>query len=242
MFAGQLRYGELVIDYEVTANGRLSEKVRIHVDPGGRVLVEAPEDATTESVSAAVQRRARWITKRHLEAVAAKRLALPREYVSGETEFYLGRRYRLRVVHGRGVSSSVRMTGGCIEVASPTNDPAAVRRRLRDWFDVRAKAYLTDRLGRICEDISWVNTLPPVKFVRMERQWGSCSPDGAIHLNPKLIKTPRDCIDYVLIHELCHLREHNHSRRFYELLTRHSPSWERTKAKLDSMAEMILRD
>lgn len=242
MFTGQLRYGEMVIDYDVAANVRLSKKVRIHVEPGGRVLVEAPEDATTASVSTAVQKRARWITKRHLEAVAAKQLALPREYVSGETEFYLGRRYRLRVVHGRGVSSSVRMTRGCIEVASPTNDPAAVRRRLRDWYDARATAYLTDRLGRICEGISWVKAVPPVKFVSMTRQWGSCSPDGAIHLNPKLIKAPRDCIDYVLVHELCHLREHNHSRRFYELLSRYCPSWEVTKAKLDSMAEMILRD
>ena len=76
----------------------------------------------------------------------------------------------------------------------------------------------------------------------MSTQWGSCSPQGAIYLNPSLIRAPRHCINYVVLHELCHLAEHNHSKRFYAMLDRHMPGWERAKAELDGLAELILTD
>jgi predicted metal-dependent hydrolase len=79
-----------------------------------------------------------------------------------------------------------------------------------------------------------------MKLVPMEHQWGSCSPAGSINLNPALIRAPRHCIDYVLLHEICHLKEHNHSKRFYALLEMHSPQWVDTKAELDQLAELLL--
>ncbi|MNI90038.1 WLM domain protein [compost metagenome] len=76
----------------------------------------------------------------------------------------------------------------------------------------------------------------------MQTQWGSCSPKGRITLNPHLVKTPRECIDYVILHELCHIAEHNHSERFYRLLTQVMPNWEKVKARLDGMAALVLSD
>jgi len=76
----------------------------------------------------------------------------------------------------------------------------------------------------------------------MRTQWGSCSPGGVILLNPHLVKAPRQCIDYVISHELCHLQEHNHSRRYYRLLGKIMPSWEGVKARLDGMAELLLNE
>jgi predicted metal-dependent hydrolase len=74
----------------------------------------------------------------------------------------------------------------------------------------------------------------------MKKQWGSCSPRGNILLNPHLVKAPRECIDYVILHELCHLKEHNHSPEFYRLLNQLMPDWKQIKAKLDGMAELLL--
>lgn len=74
----------------------------------------------------------------------------------------------------------------------------------------------------------------------MKVQWGSCSPAGRLTLNPDLVKAPRECIDYVLLHELCHLKEHNHSRNFYRLLERHLPRWRRNKERLDELADIVL--
>ncbi len=73
-------------------------------------------------------------------------------------------------------------------------------------------------------------------------QWGSCSPKGSININPALIKAPMQCIDYVLIHEICHLKEHNHSRRFYAMLAKYCVNWRKRKAELDKMAELLLAE
>lgn len=75
----------------------------------------------------------------------------------------------------------------------------------------------------------------------MKVQWGSCSPAGRITLNPLLVKAPRECIDYVLLHELCHLLNHNHSPKFYKTLDRQMPRWRAIKEKLDNMVEEIFR-
>ncbi len=74
----------------------------------------------------------------------------------------------------------------------------------------------------------------------MKKQWGSCSTRGSLMLNPHLVKAPKECIDYVILHELCHIAEHNHSDRFWRLLTQVMPHWKEVKAKLDEMAELYL--
>jgi hypothetical protein len=76
----------------------------------------------------------------------------------------------------------------------------------------------------------------------MKTQWGSCSPKGELLLNPLLVKAPGHCVDYVIFHELCHLKEHNHSQRFYELLGGLLPDWEKRKAELDGLAEQLLNE
>lgn len=76
----------------------------------------------------------------------------------------------------------------------------------------------------------------------MKKQWGSCSPQGILSLNPHLVKAPRECVDYVILHEFCHIKEHNHSKKFYTLLHQHMPEWESIKAKLDSMSEILLAE
>jgi predicted metal-dependent hydrolase len=82
--------------------------------------------------------------------------------------------------------------------------------------------------------------VPPMRLQAMKIQWGSCSPAGQLTLNPHLVKAPRECIDYVLLHELCHLKEHNHGQKFYRLLERHLPQWHVKKARLDALADFIL--
>jgi predicted metal-dependent hydrolase len=233
-------YGGTEIEYVVAANPRLSSKVRIHVHPNGLVQVESPVGKSALEIGRAVRKRARWIAK-HLEANAEVRAhALPREYISGETHFYLGRRYQLKIVKPSEARASVTMKAGKLWVGAPQKDPLAVRRRLNVWYKEKATDYLARRLSAVAGNISWLKREPPLKLSAMKKQWGSCSPSGSIHLNPWLIRAPSECIDYVLIHEICHLREHNHSRRFYQLLEEHHPDWRKVKAKLDGLAELLL--
>lgn len=236
-----VRYGGELVRYSIRRRpGRKSNRVAIHVDPDGRVLVDAPGGASDSQIRLAVAARARWIHG-HVSAIR-KRLAqvLPREYVSGESLFYLGRRYRLKVVAGAKRPADVNLRGGYVEVVVEKRSPTLVRTALSAWYRTRAKAVLSSRLKEMAATLRWIRTPPPVRFQAMNVQWGSCSPAGRLTLNPHLVKAPRECIDYVLLHELCHLREHNHSRKFYRMLDMHMPRWQRRKCRLDALAEILL--
>lgn len=235
-----VRYGDHEVSCLVRQTAAVTGRIRIHVYPNGDVEIEAPENKEADQIRAAAQRRARWIFQHRNAAIAARRIALPREYVSGETHFYLGRRHKLIVHESKAQSSEVKLLRGKLKVSLPVADRAAVRRRLNAWYSDRATEYLTKKVGEISERLSWINALPPFKLMRMRTQWGSCSPEGVIYLNPALIKAPRHCIEYVILHELCHLIEHNHSKRFFDLLDRHMPDWKNAKRELDSLAELIL--
>ncbi|UXN05112.1 M48 family metallopeptidase [Bartonella sp. HY406] len=235
-----LFYGDQKISYEIRRNLAIKNRIRIHVQPDGLVIVEAPESCELKDIQNAVFKKARWIKSKLDEFKRLKRFALPRQYVSGETHFYLGRRYQLKVIEESGQLSKITIKSGYIHVQLPYKDPLAVKRRLMLWYKNRALSYLQKRLDTIAADIYWIDNVPSIKLVNMRTQWGNCSPQGQLNLNPMLIKAPRECIDYVLTHELCHLREHNHSKRFYALMDDHLPNWEKIKIKLDDMAELLL--
>ncbi|MFZ5550404.1 MAG: M48 family metallopeptidase [Pseudomonadota bacterium] len=235
-------YGDEVIDFTLHRQpARTVRRVAIHVEPDGRVLVDAPESAAVADVVRAVKKRARWIS-RHVAAARARRAhVLPREYVSGESLHYLGRRYRLKVVVDSGSAASARLRGAFITVTVPERAASTIRPALEAWYRERARALFNERLAAVAAPLRWVRQLPPTRLQRMTVQWGSCSPAGRITLNPLLVKAPRECVDYVLLHELCHLLHHNHSPAFYRTLDRHMPDWRAVKSRLDQMAEEIFR-
>ncbi len=90
--------------------------------------------------------------------------------------------------------------------------------------------------------LRWVCAPPPVRFQAMKVHWGSCSPAGRLTPNSQLVKAPHKCIDYVLLHELCHLREHNYDRKFYRRLDMHMPRRRQRlhKTRLDNLADTLL--
>lgn len=240
---GSIHYGEHVLPYEVRIQpGRSSQRVAIHVEPDGRVLVDAPETASEKEINQAVRVRARWIFGHVTAAKERLRHVLPREYISGESLMYLGRRYRLKVTLVVGSLVTARMRGAFIEVLVPESDPSLVRSGLQAWFRQRAKVVLTERVQLMATSLRWVSGAPSLRLLTMRSQWGSCSPAGRLTLNPQLVKAPRECIDYVVLHELCHLKEHNHSQRFYSLLEKQMPGWQAIKLRLDAAADLLLNE
>jgi predicted metal-dependent hydrolase len=235
-------YGDEVIVFSLRRQtSRTVTRVSIHVEPDARVLVDAPDTAPLADVMTAVKKRARWISQ-HMGAAKA-RLAnvLPREYVSGESLHYLGRRYRLKVIVNADAAVEARMRGAFIVVTTTDPSTATIRSALDAWYRKRARELFADRLAAVAAPLHWVKQLPPTRLQFMTVQWGSCSPSGRITLNPLLVKTPRECIDYVLLHEMCHLMHHNHSPAFYRTLQRHMPGWKVVKERLDDLAGEVFR-
>jgi len=129
------RYGDEHIEYDVVVVPKKKNKIAIHVYPNGSVRVDAPEGEDHEKVHRAVLKRARWI-RRHVEAARKQREnVLPRSYVSGESLFYLGRRYQLKIVPAKTAEPSVKLARGRILVHTPTKEPAAVRKHLTEAMD-----------------------------------------------------------------------------------------------------------
>lgn len=237
---GTLIYGDESTDYSIVPSEGLNKRILIHVYPNGQVEVETPTSSTWPEIQQAVKKRARWIMTQLKTVKDTRAHVLPREYISGETHFYLGRRYQLKIQETDTEPSSVKLVGGYILIKLRVSDRAAVKSRLQKWYKTRATDYLSRRLSLVSDGLVWLDKVPPLKLTRMQKQWGSCSPAGTINLSSDLIKAPRDCVDYVIAHELCHLREHNHSKKYYALLDVSCPNWRHTKAKLDAMAELIL--
>ena len=238
----RIRYGDQIIRFSLRVQPeRQAKRLSIHVEPDGQVLVDAPAGVSQATMLAAVQKRSRWISQ-HVEAARERRAnLLPREYVSGESLLYLGRRYRLKVMVVPHAQAETRMHGGFAVVTVPDRSAEQVRTALESWYRTRAREVFAQRLAAVAAPLRWVRELPPTRLQFMTVQWGSCSPAGRITLNPWLVKAPRECIDYVLLHELSHLLHHNHSPKFYRALERHMPNWRAVKLKLDGMAEDVFR-
>jgi len=102
--------------------------------------------------------------------------------------------------------------------------------------------HFAERLGVVCAAAPWARrSSPPLRVRRMKASWGTCSVDGVITLNPLLMRAPAHCIDYVIAHEVCHLREHNHSPRFYALQDRLFPDWRKAKRQLHDNSQLYLQ-
>jgi predicted metal-dependent hydrolase len=235
-----ITYGEERIGFSINFMSRPVHRVAIHVYPNGTVQVDAPVDTDVSEVVAAVRRRARWLWLRLRAYRDRTRHVLPREYVSGETHFYLGKRYVLKVIYHPTAPQSVKLLRGRLEVRTRSRDADKVRELLDGWYRQRAEDVFTRRLADCAAKVRWLKADPGFRLLMMRTQWGSCSPKGELLLNPLLVKAPGHCVDYVIVHELCHLKEHNHSPRFYELLGVLLPDWEKRKTDLDDLAEHML--
>jgi predicted metal-dependent hydrolase len=237
-----LRYGDEVITVGLVTHSRATSKLRIRVQPSGTVTVEVPAGGNTTEVSQALTKRVRWIFEKVRSARAERHGLSRREWVSGESHTYLGRKYVLKVTHDTGIPESVKLIGGQLRVNTHLRSAEIVRVAALRWYRERAKEIYSKRLADAADSLPWVKKLPPIALREMRTRWASCSPAGRLTVNPLLVRARREHIDYVLIHELCHLKLHDHSKAFYRLLDRHVPDWRRTKLQLDGMAARLFNE
>lgn len=228
-----VQYGASTISFSLRQARRKS--LAISVLPDLSVVVTAPLGADVEFVKAKVKKRALWILKQQDSFKEYLPTQPPRRYVSGETHLYLGRQYRLKV--SESAVETVKLRGGYIHVGvKDKDDRNRVAHLLNEWLLAHARSQFGRRIILCWERLRAQGiAFPELRLRRMEKRWGTCTNGGVIYLNPYLIKAPSSCIDYVLIHELCHLKYAHHGKPFYELLRRVLPDWEQRKARLEKM-------
>jgi predicted metal-dependent hydrolase len=235
-----IRWGTTQIPYVIRRSTRRGT-VSVAVEPSGQVVLTAPAATTVERLDRVVRQKARWIVER---VRRGGRLARPavREFVSGETVLYLGRNYRLRVFETEHFGPARLERGWLVVTVAPhlgVQDRAReVRGRLVAWYRLRAEAQLCDRT----ED--WAAKLrvqPTDVLVRdPRRRWGSCDSAGTLRFSWRILQAAPRLIEYVIVHELTHLRHEQHTAAFWAALGRVIPDYDAHRAELKRVGPTLL--
>ena len=182
----------------------------------GSVQAIVPDQLSDGRVQDLIQKRTPWIRKR-LREQSQIITPKPKEYVSGESFTYLGRNYRLKV--SRGTDREVKLKGGYLEVSLPKKPKDGdIRTALIEWYEQHALERLTQKTNRYA---GIMGVTPSSISVRdYKARWGSCSSKGEISYNWRIIIAPHHIVDYVVVHELCHLKHPNHSPAYWKSVNR----------------------
>lgn len=196
--------------------------------------VIAPTDAKAEDIQARVETKAPWIAKQQRFFNGRPEKTYQPKWVSGENIYYLGRQYRLKIHLGE---ADVKLAGKYLNVTvKKKDDKAKIAALVNTWYLKHARRKFEERTLLLHSILERENLKMNSLMIRkLEKRWGSCTKKGNIVLNSELIKAPINCIDYVLIHEICHLKYHDHSNKFWSLLNKYCPDWVKTKEKLENL-------
>jgi predicted metal-dependent hydrolase len=201
--------------------------------PHGRVRVAAPLAVTDDAVRLAVIGKISWIKRQQARFDEQPRQTL-RDMVTGESHYFLGRRYRLRVIHQDGAAKVVLRNKSTIELhIQKINSPGQRERVLHAWYRQELKALIPPLLAK------WQSALgvqvADWGVKKMKTKWGACNVDARrIWLNLELAKKPVQCLEYIMVHEMAHLLERRHNDHFIELMDKHLPHWRTSRQELNA--------
>lgn len=218
-----------IIDYKIIYSRRRS--IGISVGPESGVVVRAPYRTSVKTINNLVLSKSGWI-KKHLENYKkATKINSKRIYIDGESVLFRGKEYPVRITEGK--TNSIRLSENNIEVGlKDISESSMAGSMLEKWYKRNAEEFFRKKFKEIL--IRFDNNFKPAELsVRtLKRRWGSCTSKGKITLSSELIKLDDIYLEYVILHELCHLVHHDHGKEFYNLLTKVFPDWKRRRSEL----------
>lgn len=225
-----IAYGNQQIEFELNFSSR--KTLGLTVYPDQTIVVNAPIGTEYTSIEKKVRSKARWILKQIRQFEKYLPHTKRKEFVSGETHLYLGRQYLLKVVkHSRNLDQ-VKLKGKYL--LTQVKNKNRVEAVLNEWYRVKASIHFQTIVEELLPEFeSHDLNVKELRIREMKKRWGSCTKDGVITLNLQLIKAPKRCIQYVILHELSHLIYHKHDANFYRLLNSMMPNWKRWKERLE---------
>lgn len=221
------------LDYKIVFSRR--KTLTITVERDRSVVVIAPDGTTLEKIRQVVESRKLWIYEKTRHAQKYDPLPHPpgKELVAGESLPYLGRQYRIELVEGDG---EIRFEQKFIVPRAR----AAQTRAFRDWFMVRAEEKILPRVAVHAKNLGV--QYKEAKIGDGKYRWGSCTPNDNVIFNWRLIKATMCVIDYVIVHELAHLIEENHTPRFWNIVRAQAPGMDKAKAWLLKHGALLEQD
>jgi len=225
-----VQFGTQTIDYELVRSDRKTVGLEVSLEEG--VKVRAPKKLAKEKIKEVVKGKAEWILKKQKKLSEVKPPPKPKEFLSGEKLSYLGRRYRLKVSKSEAPGVSVRLYQGKFEIkvgsdVSQAERRARIKKEVISWYRDHAEQKIKERVKMYQPKVGAEPN--KVKVKKQKKRWGSCSSKGNLNFNWKIIMAPMSIVDYIVVHELVHLKYPNHSQEFWQLVEAIIPNYEEKK-------------
>lgn len=235
-----LKVDKTVLEYTLVRSTRRRRTVAIQVRPNRDLIVRVPQAMPVTEVDKLLSERATWIITKLSEVDG--RSQAPKMYSDGEAHPYLGLDHVLTLSPTVGPLRKVAKKPGRIIISVPFDLASEARGRwaqeaLRAWYLEQAKKEIPRIVNRLARETG----LSPKKVVikNLKRSWGMCGADGSLSLNWRLVLAPPRIIEYITAHELCHLRQLNHSRQFYALLKSVQPDYVERRRELLELGPLL---
>ena len=221
------------LQYKIVRSAK-RKKLTITVERDRAIIVHAPEGTSEETVHRVIDAKRQWLLAklRHPQKYQDRPHPPGKEVVNGESAPYLGRDYRIEIAET--ASGEVEFSRGFVV---PSSHQGKRREVLRDWYVARAKEKILDRVEQHARELGVRFTA--ARIVDNRYRWGSCTVNGNVNFNWRLIKAPMFVIDYVIVHELAHLIEANHTARFWSIVRANTPTMEKGKAWLKEHGQIL---
>ncbi len=226
----QIKYGKYKYEYYLIMQER--KTISLTVFPDLRITVKAPYYTDDKKVEEFFKRKWVWIEKQLSFFRQFQLTKTKKQYVSGESFLYLGRQYKLIVKKSKENRASLQQSRLYLYTTCRVKDGKNNKKIIEQWYRERAECIFDERYKEMIKKFNH-KKMPKIQIRRMNKRWGSYTSNNKIFLNPLLIYTSKKCIDYVITHELCHVKYRKHNKNFYKLLNNKYPNWEKMKEKLE---------
>lgn len=219
-----VQYGDTTIRFIPVYSSR-RKTAEIAVEVPDKVLVTVPAGTSDEDLMKLVTRKARWIIQQLVQIREIRSESSMREFVSGESFLYLGRNYKLDLSIEKTLRKPViKLSNGRFNVSTPSVDQDYLRRHMIEWYRVKAREKIISRIAYYAPKLDVTPTGLMIKD--QAKRWASCTSKDLLIFNWRSVMAPSPVLDYIVVHELCHLLEKSHSSRFWSLLRAIIPEYE----------------
>jgi predicted metal-dependent hydrolase len=217
------------IDYKIVYSRRRT--IGISVGPDSGVTVRAPYRTSARTIENLVISKSGWIRK-HLENYNSARRITDKNFVDGTPVLFRGVEHQTRIIESK--TYFVKLNGNIIEIGlKNTGETRLAVLMLEKWYRQIAEGIFRKKFEEVLARYRDYNFTPSEFSVKaLKRRWGSCSSKGKITISSELVKLDEIYLEYVILHELCHLRHQNHGKEFYKLLSEVFPDWKQRRSEL----------
>jgi len=224
-----------VTDYLVVRSRQRRRTMSLRIDRHGRVVMRVPLRTATCDIESFFEQNKAWVARKLAERLTIQSMCKPKRFLPGEEFLFLGKSYPLIYLDVTGKAPTLSFCPDGFSL--PWNHAAKAREIFVRWYKKMALQKITERVREFGRRL---NLVPQeIRLMTARTQWGSCSPDNRLSFNWKLVMAADTFIDYVVAHELLHIREKNHSRKFWTDLESFMPDYKERKAWLDENGHLL---